>query len=56
MTSLDTLERWLAASVESEQLEFKEAKEHLEIVKLLHYCAAFPNEGGGHFGVSPEVP
>jgi ATP-dependent DNA helicase RecG len=56
--SLATLERWLATPAESERLEFKEAKQHFDTVKLLRYCAALANEGGGCLvlGVSDKPP
>lgn len=58
MVTLETLERWLAAPVETECLEFKEAKQQFDNGKLLDYCAALGNEGGGHLvlGVSNTHP
>lgn len=58
MIALDTLTRWLAAPAESEHLEFKEAKQQFDTTKLLHYCVALANEGGGHLilGVSDRPP
>lgn len=58
MISLDTLTRWLAAPAESEHLEFKEAKLQFDTAKLLRYCVALANEGGGHLvlGVSDKLP
>ncbi len=32
---------------EHERLEFKEAKQQFDIIKLLRYCVALANEGGG---------
>ena len=58
MITLDTLTRWLSAPAESEHLEFKEAKQQLDTTKLLRYCVALANEGGGHLvlGVTDKVP
>lgn len=58
MTDLDTLERWLVAPTETEHLEFKEAKQQFDSTKLLRYCAAMANEGGGHLvlGVTDKPP
>ena len=58
MTTLETLNRWLADAPESEHLEFKEAKQQYDTTKLLRYCVALANEGGGHLvlGVSDKRP
>jgi ATP-dependent DNA helicase RecG len=58
MITLDTLTHWLAAPAESEHLEFKEAKQQFDTTKLLRYCVALANEGGGHLilGVSDRPP
>lgn len=58
MMNLDTLNRWLIAPTESEHLEFKEAKQQFDTTKLLRYCVALANEGGGHLvlGVSDRPP
>ena len=48
MITLDTLNRWLSAPAESERLEFKEAKQQYDTTKLLRYCVALSNEGGGY--------
>lgn len=58
MITLDTLARWLSAPAESEHLEFKEAKQQFDTTKLLRYCVALANEGGGHLvlGVSDKLP
>lgn len=58
MITLDTLNDWLAAPTESEHLEFKEAKQQFDTTKLLRYCVALANEGGGHLilGVSDQPP
>lgn len=49
MINLETLEGWLNAPVENERLEFKETKNQFDTIKLLKYCVALANEGGGHF-------
>ncbi|MEO1693331.1 MAG: ATP-binding protein, partial [Cyanobacteria bacterium J06631_6] len=58
MISLKTLEKWLNAPTENEHLEFKEAKEQYDNTKLLKYCVALANEGGGNFilGVTDKKP
>ncbi|MFZ3082441.1 ATP-binding protein [Rhodoferax ferrireducens] len=58
MTDLATLARWLVAPAEHEHLEFKEAKQQYDTTKLLRYCVALANEGGGHIvlGVSDKPP
>ncbi len=44
--------------VEEEHLEFKEAKRDFDAFKLVRYCAALANEGGGHLvlGVTDKRP
>lgn len=58
MIDIATLERWLSTEPESEHLEFKEAKQQYDITKLLEYCVALANEGGGHLvlGVTDKRP
>lgn len=58
MTTLDTLQRWLLAPAETEHLEFKEAKQQFDTTKLLRYCVALANEGGGCLvlGVTDKPP
>lgn len=58
MIPSETLERWLTVSAENERLEFKEAKTRYDTTKLLEYCAALANEGGGHLvlGVTNRPP
>jgi ATP-dependent DNA helicase RecG len=53
--TLEQLEKWLVAPSETEQLEFKEAKNNFHFEKLVDYCVALANEGGGHivFGIHP---
>lgn len=58
MIDLEILDRWLSSAPESEHLEFKEAKKHFDMAKLLRYCVALANEGGGHLvlGVGDKRP
>ena len=51
------LEKWLSAR-ENEHLEFKEAKNNFHFEKLVKYCAALANEGGGSIvlGVTDTRP
>lgn len=58
MISMDQLNRWLAGAREDEHLEFKEAKQQYDTSKLLRYCVALANEGGGHLvlGVTDKRP
>ena len=58
MITLETLEKWLLAPAEDEHLEFKEAKQGYDTTKLLEYCVALANEGGGYLvlGVTNKPP
>ena len=58
MITLETLDRWLIVPAETENLEFKEAKQQFNKVDLLRYCVALANEGGGHLvlGVTNKPP
>jgi ATP-dependent DNA helicase RecG len=51
------LQEWLNAK-ENERLEFKEAKNRFDFDKLVKYCAALANEGGGSIvlGVTDKPP
>lgn len=55
--TLQHLQQWLDAK-ENEHLEFKEAKNNFHFDKLLKYCAALANEGGGEIvlGVTDKKP
>jgi ATP-dependent DNA helicase RecG len=55
--SAQQLEDWLTAK-EDEHLEFKEAKNNFHFEKLVKYCAALSNEGGGTIvlGVTDSCP
>jgi len=54
---LDSLSIWMATK-EGERLEFKEAKNRYDFEKLVRYCAALANEGGGRLilGVTDKWP
>ncbi len=55
---IEQLEKWLTVNSETEHLEFKEARNNFHFEKLIDYCVALANEGGGHivFGVSDKPP
>lgn len=55
--SVDQLEDWMRGA-EEEHLEFKEAKNQFSTDKLIRYCAALTNEGGGRvvLGVTDKQP
>jgi ATP-dependent DNA helicase RecG len=55
--SLQQLQEWMDGK-EDEHLEFKEAKHNLHFDKLVDYCVALSNEGGGRLilGVSDKRP
>ncbi len=56
-TTPEQLQQWLAEP-EGARLEFKEAKARYDFDKLLQYCVALANEGGGQIvlGVSDRRP
>lgn len=56
-TNREQLQRWLDAP-EGTNLEFKEARKSFHFEKLVEYCVALANEGGGKiiFGVSDRRP
>ncbi|NJN74427.1 MAG: MloB [Limnothrix sp. RL_2_0] len=58
MITLETLQNWLDVPTENEHLEFKEAKKQYDTTKLLRYCVALANEGGGKFilGITDKRP
>ena len=57
IANLAQLKKWLKAD-ESEHLEFKEANNRYDFEKLIKYCVALANEGGGCIilGVSDKKP
>jgi ATP-dependent DNA helicase RecG len=56
--NLQELQRLMDARSENEHLEFKEAKNRFDFEKLVGYCVALANEGGGKMilGVSDQPP
>lgn len=56
-TTPDDLQGWLREP-EGSNFEFKEAKQHFHFEKLVEYCVALANEGGGKIilGVSDRRP
>lgn len=58
MTTIQELEHYLSESKENAHLEFKEAKKQHDYKKLLRYCVAIANEGGGKYilGVTDKLP
>src|SRR3990167_8985135 len=56
-TSLEQLQQWLTEP-EGTRLEFKEAKQNFHFDKLVQYCVALANEGGGRIvlGVTDRRP
>src|SRR4030095_9915072 len=57
-TTIEELEQWIRAPKESEGLEFKAARSGFHGPKLLDYCVAIANEGGGKLilGVTDKRP
>ena len=55
--TIEQIQKWMGA-LEDEHLEFKEAKSNFHFDKLVKYCAALANEGGGHMvlGVTDKRP
>jgi ATP-dependent DNA helicase RecG len=58
MITLEDLNQWLDAPAETEQLEFKQAKQSFSKTDLLRYCVALANERGGYLilGVTDKPP
>lgn len=56
--TLDQLKIWMEVPYENENIEFKEAKEQFDRDKLIRYCVALANEGGGKLilGVTNRRP
>jgi ATP-dependent DNA helicase RecG len=57
-TTLKELQQWMSVPLETEHLEFKEAKNQYDTTKLMRYCVALANEGGGKvvLGVTDKPP
>ena len=54
----DQIDLWRSSASETQNLEFKEAKQQYDTTKLCRYCVAIANEGGGHLvlGVADKLP
>lgn len=54
----DQIDLWRSSASETQNLEFKEAKQQYDSKKLCRYCVAIANEGGGHLvlGVTDKPP
>ena len=57
-TTAEEIDLWRLAASEHQRLEFKEAKAQFDSRKLLEYCVALANEGGGNLvlGVADRPP
>lgn len=57
-TTVEQIDIWRQIDSETQNLEFKEAKNQYDTTKLCKYCVAIANEGGGHiiFGVQDKLP
>lgn len=58
MISVEQIDLWRSSPTETQNLEFKEAKNQYDTTKLCHYCVALANEGGGHLllGIQDKLP
>jgi len=58
MITLQDLDQWLNSPAETEQLEFKQAKQNFSKTDLFRYCVALANGKGGHLilGVTDKPP
>jgi ATP-dependent DNA helicase RecG len=58
LTTIDELNEWIATSCEDCHLEFKEAKNTFASDKVMEYCVAIANEGGGKLilGITNSLP
>lgn len=54
----EQIDIWRSVSTETQNLEFKEAKQQYDNKKLYKYCVALANEGGGYLllGISDKKP
>jgi predicted HTH transcriptional regulator len=54
----EQIDIWRSAASETQNLEFKEAKQQYDNRKLYKYCVALANEGGGHLllGIADKSP
>jgi ATP-dependent DNA helicase RecG len=58
VVTVEQIDEWRSQPSESENLEFKEAKNQFDNRKLCRYCIAISNEGGGHLvlGIQDKIP
>ena len=58
VTTVDQLQQWMDVPEEGGHIEFKQAKKKYDFDKLVEYCAALANEGGGRMilGVTNNRP
>lgn len=56
--TVEQIDLWRTVRSETQNLEFKEAKNQFDSKKLFKYCVALANEGGGYFvlGISDKPP
>ncbi len=54
----EQIDLWRTVHSETQNLEFKEAKNQFDSKKLFKYCVALANEGGGHLvlGIANKMP
>jgi len=54
----DQIDLWRSSASETQNLEFKEARQQYDTTKLRRYCIAMANEGGGHLllGIADQPP
>lgn len=54
----DQIDLWRSSASETQNLEFKEARNQYDTKKLCRYCVAIANEGGGHLvlGIADKPP
>lgn len=54
----EQIDLWRSSASETQNLEFKEAKNQYDTKKLCRYCVAIANEGGGHLalGIADKPP
>lgn len=58
MITIEQIDEWAKVPAETPNLEFKEAKNNFDSKKLVRYCVAIANEGGGHLvlGMADNPP
>ena len=56
--TVEQIDLWRQLKKETEVLEFKEARNQYDTPRLLEYCVAIGNEGGGHLilGIRDKMP